>query len=226
MGRWTVDELDQWREQAQQFHSVPGEWEGLSYDEGYSDDSDSEYGAGYKQDKPLPASPATFTPPPAPPPKIALTRPVPAQTEGCVNKVLGAIRRKGRNDIFRRFRETEFLMVTPAMNTPEKHRYWLLGDAKSSTTPHLDESMARAPALQVFVSTQTTAVASAPDLGRPRVFFPRSSSLQAHRNKALVPVEEEHVQPRRALPVVPLSQEPTGSGVLERRVRPLPVPKS
>ncbi|KAJ7471833.1 hypothetical protein FB451DRAFT_308926 [Mycena latifolia] len=92
--------------------------------------------------------------------------------------------------------------------------------------------------LQIFVSTQTTAMASAPDAGRPRAFFPRSSSLAAtQRANALlsqsvpVPVpplpEPLAVQHPRALPPLPAAPRNNIPPVMSRstqRVRPLPVP--
>lgn len=154
----------------------------------------------------------------------------------------------------------EFLIVTPANlqpRSPEGRRpreffarsgvkraksKSKLGAAGSKRTgEHADGYVYNGQGLEVFVSTQTTAIASAPDSGRPRVFYPRSSSLQAARNHALPAVPPEPVpksQSRRALPAVPPRLGPDtppsnshrrgssrgSNSKSTRRIRPLPVP--
>ncbi|KAJ7159834.1 hypothetical protein C8R43DRAFT_346591 [Mycena crocata] len=117
-----------------------------------------------------------------------------------------------------------FLMVTPPVpRSPDarRPREFLArsgvkrtkSKSKSSATPKPGpERMAADPTgdgytyhaqgLEVFVSTQTTATASAPDARRPRVFFPRSSSLAAGRNplQALSPPPLPKIQPNKRLP--------------------------
>ncbi|KAJ7334734.1 hypothetical protein DFH08DRAFT_879257 [Mycena albidolilacea] len=110
-------------------------------------------------------------------------------------------------------------------------------------------------ALQIFVSTQVTATHSAHDAGRPRVFYPRSSSLPSAASNGLhappppykpsPPDKTSNVTPHswssRALPALPVAsatdapankvhrQASTDSGLASsngpRRIRPLPVPR-
>ncbi|KAJ7186753.1 hypothetical protein C8R46DRAFT_279304 [Mycena filopes] len=113
-----------------------------------------------------------------------------------------------------------------------------------------EEATVPAQGLQIFVSTQTTATRSAPDAGRPRVYYPRSSSLPGFQRIAkTVPVESLPPTPpakspikirsSRALPMVPENRAASvklntavrrrvsqkGSPLTTvRRIRPLPIP--
>ncbi|KAJ6482128.1 hypothetical protein C8R47DRAFT_584703 [Mycena vitilis] len=105
-------------------------------------------------------------------------------------------------------------------------------------------------ALEILVSTQVTATPSAHDAGRPRVFYPRSSSLPGARNNLppppvknvipLPPVPSKYppqaTQRSRALPAVPsapainaltnssVHRSVSATGSATRQIRPLPVP--
>ncbi|KAJ7640164.1 hypothetical protein B0H17DRAFT_1216693 [Mycena rosella] len=118
--------------------------------------------------------------------------------------------------------------------------------SKSKSRPHSKVVVGQADGytyngqrLQILVSTQTTATASAPDARRPRVFFPRSSSLAAARQKNRLPPsppppppplppppEMNVVHHPRALPALPQAPPsvPPVLGPRTRRIRPLPVP--
>ncbi|KAK7018603.1 hypothetical protein R3P38DRAFT_2983452 [Favolaschia claudopus] len=97
-------------------------------------------------------------------------------------------------------------------------------------------------ALEILVSTQVTATQSAHDAGRPRVFYPRSSSLPSAMNNLtppppLPPKDTPQARTHRALPAPPLANEPKASTNSKstttdevasngaRRLRPLPVPR-
>ncbi|KAF7290546.1 hypothetical protein MIND_01294700 [Mycena indigotica] len=77
-------------------------------------------------------------------------------------------------------------------------------------------------ALEILVSTHTTEVQSAHDVGRPRVFYPRSSSLQALAGPGAVASP-----PSRDKPQSPESQTlveaSTAKRSPRRAIRPLPV---
>ncbi|KAJ7730864.1 hypothetical protein DFH07DRAFT_945307 [Mycena maculata] len=156
----------------------------------------------------------------------------------------------------------EFVMVTPArppLRSPDGHRpreflarsglKRIKSRAKLDAPSKAAESgggyMYHGQGLQVFVSTHTMATPSAPDAGRPRVFFPRSSSLAATRDNALprppsLPEakSQNKPQPPRALPALPAGRGPDtatskihGRGSSKGsnskstgRIRPLPVP--
>ncbi|KAJ6602486.1 hypothetical protein DFH09DRAFT_448555 [Mycena vulgaris] len=107
---------------------------------------------------------------------------------------------------------------------------------KSNVTPAsgADAYTYHAQGLEVFVSTQTTATASSPDARRPRVFFPRSSSLAATRHHNVLPPPPappppqleivNHPRALPSLPMVPPHDIPLVPNKGTQRIRPLPVP--
>ncbi|KAJ6589087.1 hypothetical protein B0H19DRAFT_230180 [Mycena capillaripes] len=108
-------------------------------------------------------------------------------------------------------------------------------------SPRAGVYMYNGRALEILVSTQVTATRSAHDAGRPRVYYPRSSSLPAARmNQSLPPAPPEKNPPQsrssRALPAVPsagATNAPLNHSIdrnvgatpnAARPMRPLPVP--
>ncbi|KAJ7475195.1 hypothetical protein B0H11DRAFT_2034479 [Mycena galericulata] len=210
--------------------------------------------------------------PPTPPPKMARVSNA-LRREGYVDKIMGVVRKtgaKGKKEensvagrIFRpRKGGPEFMMVTPGTASPvrskdgHRHREFSAGSGLKRTKSKAKSSVASKPTaqrtdgytyngqgLQIFVSTQTTAIPSGPDAGRPRVFYPRSSSLAAMSGNVLPPLPpkppKKALETSRALPAVPARRVPdapnshghrrgSSKGSISRsprRIRPLPIPK-
>ncbi|KAJ6617928.1 hypothetical protein B0H10DRAFT_2218096 [Mycena sp. CBHHK59/15] len=234
MGRWTVAE---WQAQASYSYSLPGgrdfeyDYGGATSrnidivledhdkdDDGYTDEDDGD-------GESLGSWTSAWAPdvPPIPPPKpkpISACTGAPTAAPGVVDRLLGvmAICKNGPH-----------ARSTPKSNAKSKSK------PKANAKPQPDYTYPRG-GLEVFVSTQTIAVASLPDARRAHVFFPRSSSLAAVRKKPL-PAHPH------ALPALPVSHwrrrsstSRSDAGAHRRsstrskgkptapRIRPLPVP--
>ncbi|KAJ6510420.1 hypothetical protein C8R45DRAFT_964044 [Mycena sanguinolenta] len=144
-------------------------------------------------------------------------------------------------------RPREFLAGSNVKRTPSQSK----PKSKWKMPTERDGYPSNGPALQILISTQVTATQSAHDAARPRVFYPRSSSLPNTKPPAsgdVLPVPPaktpiptfSHTRSARALPPVPVAnavealtndihrQASTDSGVASsglRRIRPLPVPR-
>ncbi|KAF8170719.1 hypothetical protein K438DRAFT_1982574 [Mycena galopus ATCC 62051] len=131
-------------------------------------------------------------------------------------------------------RPREFFVRSNVKRAPPKSK------SKLKTAFGRDEYTFKGQALQILVSTQVTETQSAHDAGRPRVFYPRSSSLPSAPNNVLPCPPNEIIMPTpsrssRALPAVPvvsainaLTNRSLNSAVASsgpRQIRPLPVPR-
>ncbi|KAJ7629392.1 hypothetical protein DFH06DRAFT_719332 [Mycena polygramma] len=145
-------------------------------------------------------------------------------------------------------RPREFLVRSNTKRVTSKSK-----SSKPASPRRTDGYTYNGHALEILVSTQVTATPSAHDAGRPRVFYPRSSSLPGARNNAppppvknsmpMPPVPSKYppqaTQRSRALPAVPSAPATNaltnssihrsvsatgGASNATRQIRPLPVP--
>ncbi|KAJ7216949.1 hypothetical protein B0H12DRAFT_340325 [Mycena haematopus] len=131
-------------------------------------------------------------------------------------------------------RPREFFARSSVKRAPSKSKF------KSKTSTGRDAYRYNGQALQILVSTQVTATQSAHDAGRPRVFYPRSSSLNVPPAPPDKDITQTPNRTSRALPALPVAsainaptniiprQASTDSDVASsgpRRIRPLPVPR-
>ncbi|KAF7361273.1 hypothetical protein MSAN_01159700 [Mycena sanguinolenta] len=273
MGRWTVAE---WLDQLQEHSSFPAGKESLGCGPGVyphpidtlleedNEFEDEEDGFG----KPLPPSPGSG--PPTPPPKICnkrRSRGKRGKTDPMHNGSINPERSPKPDSDYIFSRQPDMLVETsvalmPRSPSARRPREFLAGSSVKRT-PSKSKSKSKwkmttgrdgytydGP-LQILVSTQVTAAQSAHDAARPRVFYPRSSSLPTARPSAsdnvppAIPDKTPTPNPSRtrtarALPPVPVvsainaptnnkhRQASTDSGVASsgpRRIRPLPVPR-
>ncbi|KAJ7034710.1 hypothetical protein C8F04DRAFT_1100719 [Mycena alexandri] len=149
-------------------------------------------------------------------------------------------------------RPREFFARSGVKRTASKSKSKSKSMSRMAPFGQRDESGDHTQIIQILVSTQTTATQSAPDAGRPRVYYPRSSSLPGAQRIittiTTVPAQSSPTPPAksaikhrasRALPAVPENRVASvvvntavrrsvsiqGSPVASsRRIRPLPVP--
>ncbi|KAJ7119488.1 hypothetical protein C8R44DRAFT_175959 [Mycena epipterygia] len=145
-------------------------------------------------------------------------------------------------------RSREFVARSGLKRTKSKSKATRAGSARTAEHGDGPGYIYNGQGLEIFVSTQTTATASAPDARRPRLFFPRSSSLAAMRKNAIPPPPPPKpeinsvlhaARSPRALPALPsrsgadprtnnnahTRRSSKGSNRGVRRIRPLPVPE-
>ncbi|KAJ7714087.1 hypothetical protein B0H16DRAFT_1619556 [Mycena metata] len=144
-------------------------------------------------------------------------------------------------------RPREFFARSGVKRTASKSKSKAQSKSKMVPFGRRDESgLQHTQSIQILVSTQTTATQSAPDAGRPRVYYPRSSSLPgaqrvittvpAHSSPPTPPAKSPIKRVSRALPAVPengmvsvttVRRRVSSKGspaASPRRIRPLPVP--
>ncbi|KAF7329002.1 hypothetical protein MVEN_02530200 [Mycena venus] len=145
-------------------------------------------------------------------------------------------------------RPREFFVQSTVKRVPSQSK----SKSKSKPASARDGYTYNGQPLQILVSTQVTATHSPHDAGRPRVFYPRSSSLPSATNnvrsssspppapppKTSTPTRARSSRALPALPVASATNAPTNSvhrqastdsGVVSngpRRIRPLPVPRT